>query len=292
MEFARGMYVLSYLPLLPAATTIAVGVTSAAISIHFIADAITNFVIGFLLKRLGTHVVLTTGFLVAFFSLFLVIWFPESPIVIILSAILLGVAVSPIWVIMLAGVDEAHRGKQMGYVYFAWLMGLLSGMIVMNLLFKVDPKSFIFMMALFVAIAWILYYFVKITLTNYNTRPVKAQVRQIVDVMKRHILLFPGIVLQGAGISALIPILPTYATKTVGVSTLGYTAAIIVGGLACTVSMLFCTKVIDRYGQPMIRTIVLGGFIIYAVAIFSLSIVTHIGVVLAVSYTHLRAHET
>ncbi|MGO2788198.1 MAG: lipoteichoic acid biosynthesis MFS flippase LtaA, partial [Staphylococcus saprophyticus] len=49
MEFARGMYILSYLALLPTATSIAVGITSIAISIHFIADATTNFVIGFLL---------------------------------------------------------------------------------------------------------------------------------------------------------------------------------------------------------------------------------------------------
>ena len=88
MEFARGMYVLSYLALLPTATSIAVGVTSIAISIHFIADATTNFVIGFLLKRLGTKLVLTLGFLLAFGSLFLVIWFPTSPVVLITSAIL------------------------------------------------------------------------------------------------------------------------------------------------------------------------------------------------------------
>ena len=62
MEFARGMYVLSYLSLLPTATSIAVGITSTAISIHFIADAATNFVIGFLLKRLGAKLVLTLGF--------------------------------------------------------------------------------------------------------------------------------------------------------------------------------------------------------------------------------------
>ena len=46
MEFARGMYVLSYVIYQPA--SIAVAVTSAALSIHFISDAATNFVIGFL----------------------------------------------------------------------------------------------------------------------------------------------------------------------------------------------------------------------------------------------------
>src|SRR5699024_3406881 len=87
MEFARGMYVLSYLALLPTATSIAVGVTSIAIFIHFIADTTTNLVIGFLLKRLGTKLVVTLGFLLAFGSLFLVIWFPTSPIVLITIAI-------------------------------------------------------------------------------------------------------------------------------------------------------------------------------------------------------------
>ena len=48
MEFARGMYVLSYVNYLPTVTSIAVVVTSVALSIHFISDAATNFVIGFI----------------------------------------------------------------------------------------------------------------------------------------------------------------------------------------------------------------------------------------------------
>ena len=43
----------------------------------------------------------------------------------------------------------------------------------MNLLIKVQTR-FAFMMSLVVLIAWILY-FVDVKLTNYNTRPVKAQ---------------------------------------------------------------------------------------------------------------------
>mgnify|MGYP001756867208 FL=1 len=114
MEFARGMYILSYINFLPTVTSIAIAITSFAFSIHFIADAATNFVIGFLLKKFGSKLVLTSGFLLAFISLFLVIWFPASPFIIIFSAIMLGIAVSPIWVIMLSSVDERNRGKQMG----------------------------------------------------------------------------------------------------------------------------------------------------------------------------------
>ena len=168
MEFARGMYILSYINFLPTVTSIAIAITSFAFSIHFIADAATNFVIGFLLKKFGAKIVLTAGFLLAFVSLFLVIWFPASPFVIIFSSIMLGIAVSPIWVIMLSSVEENNRGKQMGYVYFSWLLGLLVGMVVMNLLIKVHPTHFAFMMSLVVLIAWVLYYFVNIQLTYIN----------------------------------------------------------------------------------------------------------------------------
>lgn len=279
MEFARGMYILSYLSLLPTATTIAVGITSTAISIHFISDAATNFVIGFLLKRFGSKIVLTSGFLLAFASLFLVIWLPTNPIILIASAMLLGIAVSPIWVIMLASVEEKSRGKQMGYVYFAWLLGLLVGMITMNLIFKFDPTNFAFMMSLVVLIAWILYYFVKIRLTNYNTRPVSEQLGQIVDVTKKHLILFPGILLQGASITALVPILPIYATKVVGVSTVEYTIAIIIGGVGCAISMLFLSKVIDNNGKTFMYAMIFGGFVLYAIMIFALSLITNIYIV-------------
>lgn len=279
MEFARGMYILSYLSLLPTATTIAVGITSTAISIHFISDAATNFVIGFLLKRFGSKIVLTSGFLLAFASLFLVIWLPTNPIVLIASAMLLGIAVSPIWVIMLASVEEKSRGKQMGYVYFAWLLGLLVGMIVMNLIFKFDPTNFAFMMSLVVLIAWILYYFVKIRLTNYNTRPVSEQLGQIVDVTKKHLILFPGILLQGASITALVPILPIYATKVVGVSTVEYTIAIIIGGVGCAISMLFLSKIIDNNGKTFMYAMIFGGFVLYSIMIFALSLITNIYIV-------------
>lgn len=279
MEFARGMYVLSYVNYLPTVTSIAVAVTSAALSIHFISDAATNFVIGFLLKKFGTKLVLTLGFLLAFISLFLVIWFPTNPIVIILSAIMLGIAVSPIWVIMLSSVEEAQRGKQMGYVYFAWLLGLLVGWAFMNVLVKLHPTRFAFMMSLVVVIAWVLYYFVDIKLTNYNTKPVSEQLGQIVDVMKRHLVLFPGILLQGASISALLPILPTYATKVVGVSTIEYTIAIAIGGAGCAFSMLFLSKIIDKNSKSFMYAVIFTGFILFTAFIFGLSLVTNILIV-------------
>lgn len=279
MEFARGMFVLSYVNYLPTVTSIAVAVTSAALSIHFISDAATNFVIGFLLKKFGTKIVLNLGFLLAFLSLFLIIFFPANPIIIIISAIMLGIAVSPIWVIMLSSVEESQRGKQMGYVYFAWLLGLLVGWAFMNVLVKIHPTRFAFTMSLVVIIAWILYYFVDVKLTNYDTKPVKEQLGQIVEVMKRHMILFPGILLQGASISALLPILPTYATKVVGVTTIEYTVAIAIGGIGCAISMLFLSKIIDKNSTGFMYAVIFVGFILFTLFIFGLSLVNNIIVV-------------
>jgi len=254
-------------------------VTSAALSIHFISDAATNFVIGFLLKKFGTKIVLNLGFLLAFLSLFLIIFFPANPIIIIISAIMLGIAVSPIWVIMLSSVEESQRGKQMGYVYFAWLLGLLVGWAFMNVLVKIHPTRFAFTMSLVVIIAWILYYFVDVKLTNYDTKPVKEQLGQIVEVMKRHMILFPGILLQGASISALLPILPTYATKVVGVTTIEYTVAIAIGGIGCAISMLFLSKIIDKNSTGFMYAVIFVGFILFTLFIFGLSLVNNIIVV-------------
>ncbi|EKU48111.1 lipoteichoic acid biosynthesis MFS flippase LtaA [Staphylococcus massiliensis] len=276
MELARGMYVLSYLSLLPNYAKISIGLTATAISLHFIADAITNFVIGFILKRVGPKWVLTIGFALAFLSLFLVIWFPTSPVVLIISALILGIAVSPIWVIMLASVNEESRGKQMGYVYFGWLAGLMIGMISMNLLFKVKPLGFNFLMPLCVLISWVLYYFVTVKLTDYNTKKVGEQLKQIFEVTKRHLILFPGIVLQGVAISALIPILPKYAKEVMKVSTLEYTLALIIGGIGCTFSMLVLSKIIDNNSRKFMYLVIFIGFLIYGSSILSLSFLSNV----------------
>ncbi|REA95310.1 MFS transporter, partial [Staphylococcus pseudintermedius] len=97
------------------------------------------------------------------------------------------------------------------------------GMIGMNLIVKAHQTHFKFLMAICVAIAFVLYYFVKVKLTDYNTKNVKQQLKQIVSVSQRHLVLFPGILLKGIAISALSPVLPQYAVDIVGVSNVEYT---------------------------------------------------------------------
>ena len=143
MEFARGMYILSYINFLPTVTSIAIAITSFAFPFTLSQMLQQILSSAFYLKiwfKISTYIWILT----CFYKLVLVIWFPASPFIIIFSAIMLGIAVSPIWVIMLSSVDERNRGKQMGYVYFSWLLGLLVGMVIMNLLIKFHPTRFAF----------------------------------------------------------------------------------------------------------------------------------------------------
>ena len=94
MEFARGMYILSYINFLPTVTSIAITITSFAFSIHFIADAATELCHWFLTQEFGAKVVPTAAF-TRICKFIFVIWFPASPFVIIFSSIMLGIAVSP-----------------------------------------------------------------------------------------------------------------------------------------------------------------------------------------------------
>lgn len=280
MEFARGMYVLSYLPVLPTTKSkITVGIVSLAITLHFISDALTNFGIGFMLKRFGTKKVLNLGFLLAFFGLSIVVCF-NNPIALIIAAILTGIAVSPIWVIMLSSIDNTKRSKQMGYVYFAWLVGMMAGMIAMNLIFKIHPTKFTFLMPVFVLIAWLLYFFVHVEVSFFEKKSIKTQFAHIKHVMMRHLVLFPGIVLQGLAIGMLVPILPIYAIKHLHVTTLEYTYLLIAGGIGCTISMLFISKFMDEVSKIYSHIVILTGFIIFGAAIFIMTQISNYYLVL------------
>ncbi|TDM12431.1 lipoteichoic acid biosynthesis MFS flippase LtaA [Macrococcus lamae] len=283
MEFARGMFVLSYLPILPTTGIgVSVGITSLCITLHFVSDALMNFSTGFLLRRFGTKAILNFGFLLAVIGLVVIIFF-HSTIVLMTTAILLGIAVCPIWVVMLSSVQEDNRAKQMGYVYFAWLVGMMSGMIGMNLIFKLHPERYTFLMALIAGIAWLLYFFVNTEVSYIDKKSIKAQGRLIKSVMKQHRALFPGILLQGLAIGMLVPILPTYAVNHLNVTTLEYTYLLIAGGAGCTVAMLFISKWMDLVSRRLRYGIIIAGFLIFGISIYILSTLHSFIVALAIA---------
>lgn len=283
MEFARGMFILSYLPILPTtAIGISVGLTSLCITLHFVSDALMNFATGFLLRRFGTKLILNFGFFLAVIGLFLIIFF-KSTVVLVITAVLLGIAVCPIWVVMLSSVQEDNRANQMGYVYFAWLVGMLAGMISMNLIFKLHPDRYTFVMALTAGIAWVFYLFVHTEVSFIEKKSLRAQIKLIKSVMQQHRVLFPGILFQGLAIGMLVPILPTYAISHLKVTTLEYTYLLVSGGVGCAVAMLFISRWMDRISRGLRYSIIVLGFLVFGTAIYLLSTLNSFIIALALA---------
>ena len=164
----------------------------------------------------------------------------------------------------------------MGYVYFAWLLGLLVGWAFMNVLVKLHPTRFAFMMSLVVVIAWVLYYFVDIKLTNYNTKPVSEQLGQIVDVMKRHLVLFLVFYYKVLLFHCYLYYL--HMLKVVGVSTIEYTIAIAIGGAGCAFQCYFYLRLLIKIVRALCMQLFYRFYTIHAF-IFGLSLVTNILIV-------------
>ncbi|MBF0747576.1 MFS transporter, partial [Gemella sp. 19428wG2_WT2a] len=84
-------------------------------------------------------------------------------------------------------------------------------------------------------------------------------------------------------IGMLVPILPTYATKHMGVTTLEYTIILIVGGIGCTISMLFFSKLMDKYAKVFTHIIIFIGFLAYSSFIFGLTLLTQLFIVITIA---------
>ena len=81
----------------------------------------------------------------------------------------------------------------------------------------------------------------------------------------------------------LVPILPTYATKHMGVTTLEYTLLLIVGGIGCTISMLFFSKLMDKHSKAFTHLVIFVGFLAYSSFIFGLTVLTQLFIVLLIA---------
>ncbi len=145
-EFVRGAYIISYLPSLSIYLVgISLTVIGVAISIHFIGDAITNLISGYMMEHLGSNVVIHLSFFLSTIGL-LMVSFWTNAFTIILSSLFLGIGIVPLWLVMLTKASGERRGQNISVVYLGWLSGIGSRMIAMNYIMQFNHES-IFMVA-------------------------------------------------------------------------------------------------------------------------------------------------
>lgn len=273
-ELVRGMYVLSYLPALPSIEAISLTLASIVITVHFIFDAATNAWLGFIMRKVGARWTMagTYALMVAAMSMIIL---SQDFFVLLIASALLGVSVCPIWIFSLANVDEATRGKDMGFIFFSWLSGLGSGMVVMNFIIGAVGEAAVGVMIGAVVLNILMYLFIpgkfKVVADDRGPRSGSGKKRlplkETFVILRRHMGNIPGIMLQALGVGMLLPVLPTYITGLLELSFFEYTIFILVIFALVGFSMTVLSRGLDSYSSKFTMVIICTGFFVYAVGI-------------------------
>lgn len=271
-ELVRGMYVLSYLPALPSIEAISLTLASVVITVHFVFDAATNAWLGFLMRKIGARWTMAGTYALMAAAMSMIILSQDFFVLLIASA-LLGVSVCPIWIFALANVDEATRGKDMGFIFFSWLSGLGSGMVLMNFIIGAVGEAAVVVMIGAVVLNILMYVFIpgkfKVVADDRSSGAGKKRLplKETLVILRRHMGNIPGIMLQALGVGMLLPVLPTYITGLLELSFFEYTIFILVIFALVGFSMTVLSRGLDSYSSKFTMLIICTGFFVYAVGI-------------------------
>lgn len=271
-ELVRGMYVLSYLPALPSIEAISLTLASVVITVHFVFDAATNAWLGFIMRKIGARWTMAGTYALMAAAMSMIILSQDFFALLIASA-LLGVSVCPIWIFALANVDEATRGKDMGFIFFSWLSGLGSGMVLMNFIIGAVGEAAVVVMIGAVVLNILMYVFIpgkfKVVADDRSSGAGKKRLplKETLVILRRHMGNIPGIMLQALGVGMLLPVLPTYITGLLELSFFEYTIFILVIFALVGFSMTVLSRGLDSYSSKFTMLIICTGFFVYAVGI-------------------------
>lgn len=273
-ELVRGMYVLSYLPALPSIEAISLTLASVVITVHFVFDAATNAWLGFIMRKIGARWTMAGTYTLMLAAMSMIILSQDFFVLLIASA-LLGISVCPIWIFALANVDDTTRGKDMGFIFFSWLSGLGSGMVVMNFIIGAVGEAAVVVMIGAVVLNILMYLFIpgKFKVAADDRGPgsgsgkKRLPLKETFVILRRHMGNIPGIMLQALGVGMLLPVLPTYITGLLELSFFEYTIFILVIFALVGFSMTVLSRGLDSYSYKFTMLIICTGFFVYAVGI-------------------------
>jgi MFS family permease len=265
------MYVLSYLPALPSIEAISLTLASVAITAHFVFDAATNAWLGFVMRKIGAKWTMAGTYILMVTAMGMVLFSQEFLILLIASA-LLGIAVCPIWIFALANVNDATRGKDMGFIFFSWLAGLGTGMVIMNFVIGFIGDDAVYIMIGTVVLNILGYIFIpgKFSVRQNNgggSGKKRLPLKEMLVILRRHMRNIPGIMLQALGVGMLLPVLPTYITRLLELSYFEYTVFILVIFSLVGFSMTILSRGLDSYSSKFTMVTICTGFFIYAAGI-------------------------
>lgn len=270
IEFVRGAVLISYVPKFAVDELyLTVSTVGLAVTVHYVADTAAKLFLGYLLDRFPAQWIIQSSFVLTFAGLFM-LQFAYQPWMLVGGAAIFGIGASPMWIVGMSSVSERERGRQMGTLYMAWMLGLGLGPVVLN--FFLDWFSYFtsfLILLVTAALAWA----VSWTIPNRSVKggmmiPLKEQAAGLAKHMKSVKPLLPGMVLQTLGASMLVPILPTFAASELALTNSEYSFVLLTGGGFAVLSLIPMGLLSDKLGKKWFLVI---GFFSVAFALYTMT---------------------
>ncbi|WP_424768698.1 MFS transporter [Paenibacillus sp. sgz302251] len=270
VEFVRGAVLVSLLPIYGSKTLgLSHDVIGAAISAHYITDTLLKIAIGYLLDRFSFKIVVQTGLILSLAGVYL-LQFAELPWMFIGAAALYGIGMSPIWIVCLTKVSEEQRATQMGFLHTIWMVGLGSGPIVCNILLDFSVSfTYLLLVSLSMLACLLTFFMSKNKAVPTERTPMRKQLSILRERLGQMKLLLPGMILQTMGASMLLPILPSFANRELGLSGTQYSILLTVGGACAAAGLIPMGRLSDKLGGKKWFLVV--GFTVFALALYLLA---------------------
>ncbi len=288
IEFVRGAILITYIPKY-AVDELYLTVTTVgfAVTMHYVADTVAKLGIGYLLDRFPLQWILQTCFALSIVGL-LMLEYAMQAWMLVVGSTLFGIGASPIWLVGMSSVTENERGKQMGALYMAWMMGLGLGPVLLNFFLDWFDYGISFLVLLgMTALAWAVSWFVKGADNLPHPEPFLKQLGALAHHMKAVKPLLPGMILQTLGAAMLLPILPTFAEENLLLTNSQYSFFLLTGGAFAVLALIPMGRLSDKLGK---KWFLIAGFLAVAFGLYMITTIETLwvclfwAIVLGVSY--------
>jgi MFS family permease len=269
VEFVRGAFLMSFLPAYGVNHLgFSVAMVGTAVTAHYAADTVVKIAMGYVLNRFSMRWIVSGGLLLAVVSL-LSLQVMQNGVWLVISSILYGIGLSPVWLACVSYIEDQHRGTQMGSIYTAWLGGIGGGLFLTN--FLLDRIGMLVFWLLIVLA--VLGFLASLSLPKSGAQTLHIagmgeQVRELVGRLRLILPLLPGMILQTLAASMMVPVLPSFVTNVIGLHYSQYSLVLLLGGVCAVAGLIPMGRLSDHFGE---RWFLVGGFGIFAITLAVLS---------------------
>lgn len=256
-ELSRSAFFLTFWPLYAADILhFSTALTGAMVSAHYLSETLYKTFAGYQLDRYGRPV-LAVGLLISLLALVGIYQQPSGLLILLLAAIF-GLGFAPVWLAVISNVapiEHPKRAAKIGLVFSAWLLGAGAGPVGVTFLLPFGYQQTFLMLIILWGIALLIGLSMPFSAkTNSGTISIANQLKKLASDQMVIKVLLPGMFLQTMAASLLLPILPLYATKTLGLTSEQYGLLLTAGGAATVICLVPMGKLVDQLPLKKVLT--------------------------------------